>query len=192
MNETGGKREQIITEATRLFVTRGYDGISMREIAETVDVSKAAIYYHFKDKEDLFLAVLRANLEHTSAIVAHARQQGGSARQQLTLMLHGIAAQTPEQRAIVRLASQDMDRIGAQARAAFSQTYQHSFIGQIQDILREGMSRREVKAIDVRLATWILLGMAYPFFSSAQGHEPGQTAAAIDMIIAIFFDGISA
>jgi AcrR family transcriptional regulator len=49
---------RIIEEATCLFVASGYCGISMREIAEAVGISKAGLYYHFRDKEDLFLAIL--------------------------------------------------------------------------------------------------------------------------------------
>jgi len=54
--------QQILHEATRLFVDRGYHALSMREIAEAVGVSKAGLYYHFEDKEDLFLAILTNNL----------------------------------------------------------------------------------------------------------------------------------
>ena len=37
----------------------GYNGISMREIAEAVGVSKAGLYYHFKDKEDVVWTAFR-------------------------------------------------------------------------------------------------------------------------------------
>ena len=65
--------DRIMEEATRLFVTRGYHGISMREIAEAVGVSKAGLYYHFKDKEDLFIAILTTNLNQIDHI-HHARR----------------------------------------------------------------------------------------------------------------------
>ena len=53
---------QIITAAKPLMVDQGYRGLSMREIAEAVGVSKAALYYHFQDKEQLLLAILESNL----------------------------------------------------------------------------------------------------------------------------------
>lgn len=191
MNEPSALRERIIEEATRLFVARGYDGISMREIAEMVNVSKAGIYYYFKGKEDLFIAVLRANLDLISTIMSDARRQGVTAREQAALMLRGIAAQTPEQRSIIRLASHDMGRVSPDARAAFNQIYQQAFIGQIEGILNAGVNRGELKPVDVRLATWILLGMAYPFFTSAQEHKADDTARAVNLILDIFFDGIA-
>ncbi len=37
----------------RMFVERGYDGTSLREIAEALEVTKAALYYHFRTKEEI-------------------------------------------------------------------------------------------------------------------------------------------
>ncbi|MBK9209973.1 MAG: helix-turn-helix transcriptional regulator [Anaerolineales bacterium] len=52
-----GLREQILDTAKSLFMQQGYHGLAMRQISEAVGVSKAALYYHFKDKEELFLAM---------------------------------------------------------------------------------------------------------------------------------------
>ena len=42
-------RERILHEAATRFVASGYHAVSMREVAEAVNASKAAIYYHFTD-----------------------------------------------------------------------------------------------------------------------------------------------
>nr|HRC77090.1 TetR family transcriptional regulator [Kouleothrix sp.] len=65
-------RERILAEGARLFMEHGYNGISMREIAEAVGVSKAGLYYHFKDKQDLFLAIMHGALDATGQIVRQA------------------------------------------------------------------------------------------------------------------------
>jgi AcrR family transcriptional regulator len=46
-------RERIQAVALELFVEQGYDGTSLREIAERLDVTKAALYYHFRTKDDI-------------------------------------------------------------------------------------------------------------------------------------------
>ncbi|MGK5551567.1 TetR/AcrR family transcriptional regulator [Actinomadura kijaniata] len=46
-------RERIRQTALELFLERGYDQTSLREIAERLGVTKAALYYHFKTKEEL-------------------------------------------------------------------------------------------------------------------------------------------
>ncbi|HUJ56576.1 MAG TPA: helix-turn-helix domain-containing protein [Gaiellaceae bacterium] len=50
-------RERILDVALELFNEQGYDATSLREIAERLDVTKAALYYHFKSKADILLAL---------------------------------------------------------------------------------------------------------------------------------------
>ena len=67
------RREQIIDIACRLFARRGYEGTSLRDIAEEAKITKAALYYHFPNKEALYhrivLDSLRALIEHVRAAV---------------------------------------------------------------------------------------------------------------------------
>ncbi|MGO9342834.1 MAG: TetR/AcrR family transcriptional regulator [Acidimicrobiales bacterium] len=55
--ETASTRERILNVALELFTEKGYDGASLREIAERLDVTKAAIYYHFASKGDILMAL---------------------------------------------------------------------------------------------------------------------------------------
>jgi AcrR family transcriptional regulator len=47
------KPEQIILAAAKLFARYGYEGVTMRDIAEAADVTMSALYYHFESKEEL-------------------------------------------------------------------------------------------------------------------------------------------
>jgi AcrR family transcriptional regulator len=51
--------EDIKTAALRLFAVRGYEGTSMKDIAQAVGLKKQSLYSHISGKEELFLAVLR-------------------------------------------------------------------------------------------------------------------------------------
>lgn len=50
-------KEKIVKESLKLFSCKGYDGVSMREIASAVGIKGASIYNHFKGKEDIFCAI---------------------------------------------------------------------------------------------------------------------------------------
>lgn len=56
-------RDEILQAAIRLFARRGFHETSMSEVAREARVSKALIFWHFKAKEELFLAVLNRLLE---------------------------------------------------------------------------------------------------------------------------------
>jgi len=52
--EKSETRDKILDAARELFGQHGYDGVSMRQVAEKIEYSPTAIYVHFDDKEDLF------------------------------------------------------------------------------------------------------------------------------------------
>lgn len=57
------KRQAILSAAKRLFPRHGFDGVSMDVIAAEAAVSKLTLYSHFKDKEALFTAAVKAVCE---------------------------------------------------------------------------------------------------------------------------------
>ncbi|WP_086765926.1 TetR/AcrR family transcriptional regulator [Streptomyces bobili] len=53
----GNTRQRIQDVALDLFAEQGYEKTSLREIAEHLDVTKAALYYHFKTKEEIIVSI---------------------------------------------------------------------------------------------------------------------------------------
>src|SRR5215469_5521282 len=52
--ERSETRDKILDAARDLFISEGYEGVSMRKVAEKIEYSPTAIYVHFEDKKDLF------------------------------------------------------------------------------------------------------------------------------------------
>lgn len=73
MPESGGTRAEILRVALDLFRTQGYDATSLRQIAERLGITKAALYYHFPAKELLVVELTRPFLDGFAEIVAAAR-----------------------------------------------------------------------------------------------------------------------
>ena len=63
---TNDTRERILAVAQELFIDQGYDGTSLREIADRLGFTKAALYYHFRSKDEILVALL----EPGSALLA--------------------------------------------------------------------------------------------------------------------------
>lgn len=68
-------RARIRAIAMELFADQGYDKTSMREIAERLGVTKAALYYHFQTKQDIVADLFDSLPEGINGIVDWARQQ---------------------------------------------------------------------------------------------------------------------
>jgi len=56
-------KDRILDTALDLFIKQGYDKTSLREIAEQVGVTKAALYYHFASKEEIFRTLVQPVVE---------------------------------------------------------------------------------------------------------------------------------
>lgn len=55
-------REVLLDVAERLFLTEGYDRVSIRAICAAADANPAAVHYHFGTKDDLTIALLESRL----------------------------------------------------------------------------------------------------------------------------------
>jgi AcrR family transcriptional regulator len=190
-NSEEGLREKILSTATSLFIQHGYHGLAMRQIAEALNVSKPALYYHFKDKEELFLAILNAYLDEMEIAIDRITVQTITCRAKIRLFVECIFVQPLEQRAIIRLASQEMGQLSARARMSFERIYRDKFVGKVEAILIAGMNSGEFKPVKPAVATWTLLGMMYPYFYPAHSGDGGLSDEIIQQIITIYMDGIS-
>jgi AcrR family transcriptional regulator len=70
-----GTRERIQAVAVELFAEHGYDKTSLREIAERLDVTKAALYYHFNTKEAIVVSLFEDLIAGIDAIITWTEDQ---------------------------------------------------------------------------------------------------------------------
>jgi len=183
--------QEILESARQLFIEQGYHGLAMRQIAEAVGVTKAALYYHFKDKEELFLAVLDEYMEENSRLIDRIRSEGGSCRGQIRLLVESILSQPAEQRALIRLSSQEMAQLSVPAQRMIHQAYHEKFLDKVQSMLKTGIERGELRPVDPSVAAWVLLGMMYPYTYPAHRQDMLPALEVFDQILTIYLDGLS-
>jgi AcrR family transcriptional regulator len=78
-NPRRGTRERIQSVALELFAEQGYETTSLREIAERLGVTKAALYYHFKSKEDIVSSLVEDYFGQIDALIEWGRSRPGTA-----------------------------------------------------------------------------------------------------------------
>lgn len=61
-------RDKILDAARELFLAEGYDGVSMRQVAERIEYSPTAIYVHFADKQQLFRELCHADYARLAGV----------------------------------------------------------------------------------------------------------------------------
>ena len=108
-------RNQILDAAERVFQRRGVSRTSLQEIAQEAGVTRGAIYWHFKDKADLFHAMmLRVTLPMAASLNAEAEQEAadplGRLRQNVATALRQTV-HDPQVRRVFEIASHKVEYV---------------------------------------------------------------------------------
>ncbi|WP_054710434.1 TetR/AcrR family transcriptional regulator [Bacillus sp. JCM 19041] len=86
-------RAKVLEVASKLFIMKGFDNTSIQDILTEVDLSKGAIYHHFKSKEEILYAVLNMENEkahlHLDELIA--QLNGNTAKEKIKNLLKLIA-----------------------------------------------------------------------------------------------------
>ncbi|MDV6374726.1 TetR/AcrR family transcriptional regulator [Deinococcus arenicola] len=178
-------RTRIGQEAARLFVASGYHGVSMREVAEAVGVTKPALYHHYADKESLFLALLDGAVAGLARLIDHASAQGGLAAQ-LDTLVSELVDSAPEQRLGLQLAS-ELRHVSKERRQSFEAEYRRVWMGGLSALFEGASSRSELRTdLPPQMLTRAFLALIYPLVTGAPPANPQETARAL---LSVYLDG---
>jgi AcrR family transcriptional regulator len=82
-------REMIMEAARTLFVQQGYKNVSMRKIAQVLQYSHGALYYHFKNKAELFYAIVEQDFQQLDQLLDDIMQLDLLAEEKMKQVLLG-------------------------------------------------------------------------------------------------------
>lgn len=180
-------RDRILQTATVQFVERGYDGVSMREIAEACGITKAALYYHFAGKAELLAQIFSDYLDQIAELVEQCQARPGSVEDRVRWLIGRIFEMPAEHRAIIRLAPHDFARLNEDDQRTFGKSYYGRFLQPLGALLAEGAASGELRPIDPDLGTWMLLGLLYPFLAPPAAEVAPEDT--VTQLVDVFFHG---
>ncbi len=185
------RKEEIIGIAAEMFAVRGYNGTSLRDIAERAGLTKAALYYHFPDKEQIFEVVVMTRL---SSLIVDATEAAERAGEDPLRRIEAVLVASAE-----RI---DRDRNGwvASSNAFWSientqnrarivemrDQYERILRDAIKDAMAKGLIRQEDPALIGRLLLTGLNGVA-------RWRSPSGPMSVVDIIrryLGFVFDGV--
>jgi AcrR family transcriptional regulator len=103
---TEGTRARLLDTALELFCHRSFAGTSLQMIADQLGITKAAVYHHFKTRDEILAAVIRPAVEDVAAVIAEASaQRTPTARAER--MLSGWVDMTIRHRSLIALLQVD-------------------------------------------------------------------------------------
>ncbi|HLF25305.1 MAG TPA: TetR/AcrR family transcriptional regulator [Anaerolineae bacterium] len=191
-HEAGG-REVILDFAAKLFNQKGYTGVSIRDIAQACGMTNAALYYHFKNKEDLYLAVVRCDHEKVMASIAEAVAPTGDLRQRLKQLVVRYADVMCGQRQSFQTLRHDLAHMDKARAGKLFGEIRADFMRPIQQVIETAQAAGQLVAGDSRLYARLLHGMiiAMTFEGKALGRPVRVTAEDVDVAVDVFLKGVA-
>jgi len=161
MSET--THDKILGVAAKIFAEKGYSGTCMREIAEELDITKAALYYHFPGKEEIFNACLTHTIGKIVAGLEELAETEQSIWDKLRMLINGMCNFSTDNPHIFNLfkkvASQSFDKT---VNMGMLQDYFTRQLAAVQKIVEQGIENGELRDdIPVNLLTAALSGMIH-------------------------------
>ena len=184
-------RDTILEVAARLFSEKGYSGVSIRDIAQDCGMTNAALYYHFKNKDDLYLAVLRTGHAKTMGSVAQLSKLKGDIRTHLKDLVSCYVEVMQGQRETFHNLRRDIKNIDdARAGKVFSEI-RNEFMRPIVQVIESGQATSQIVKGDANLFARLLFGMIIGLtFEGKLKQHLQMKAEDIDLLVNVFLDGV--
>jgi AcrR family transcriptional regulator len=177
-------RRAILDAARELFVSEGYQNVSIRKIAERIEYSPAAIYGYFPSKDDIFFALAEEGFRLLCNSGASIDKPGDSGAidqvRAIFWRFYRFSREHPQYFALM-FVDRSVPRISREyERFAFARELKAQAISRVQQCIDDGILPARVPAqVTVRMLTTALLGIAVLHLSDRLG--PGENADALAM-----------
>ncbi len=119
-NDGGAKRRQIMDGARQVFLSAGFDGASMNDIARVAGVSKGTLYAYFDSKDTLFEAIIRGEFAQTAERLCTFRREGDARDMLRDFGVRLISRMSePDTRALARVVIAEAEKFPKIGRAFY-------------------------------------------------------------------------
>jgi AcrR family transcriptional regulator len=157
------RREQIAEAALELVADRGVGRMSIVAVARRVGLVPSGIYRHFRNKEEVLLAVLDRIEARLRENVREARADSPEPLEQLWGLLIRHIRFIREGRAVPKIVFSDDFHRGHPERIARVQKIITGYLGQIAELVREGQQRGAIRPeLDSATVALLFLGIVMP------------------------------
>ena len=186
-------RERLLKSATGLFTRKGYSGTTVREIVAAAGVTKPVLYYYFRNKEGIYLELMRGGFSRFDSLLGESVAGRGSASERLTRLCIQTFSLFVDHIDVARV----MYAIyyGPPQGAPFIDfdAYHRKFQDVVRRLIREGIRRGEFEKGNVDDMMWAIIG-AVNVANESLLCQPGEALGRKDLerVLRIIYRGIAA
>ena len=179
------RREELLHAAARLFVEKGFDATTTRDIAQAVGMRSGSPFYHFRSKQDLLKAAIIDGLETGYRRLQAAVEGIDDAEQRLRIMIRthlGNLLEGECQAPMLLYETRSLDAVSRAEIAAITDRYQKPWQSTLDALALSGKLRRS--APPVRLYIFGMLNWSTQWYRVDGPLSLDQLSeCAIDMLL---------
>ncbi|WP_445525046.1 TetR/AcrR family transcriptional regulator [Streptomyces cyslabdanicus] len=149
---------RLLVAAVEAFAERGYHATTTRDIAGRAGMSPAALYIHYRTKEELLHRISRIGHEKALEVLRTATRRDGSATERLADAVSSFVRWHAGGRTTARVVQYELDSLGPAARAEIL-ALRRQVDAEVREVIEEGVASGEFDVLDVRGTTLAVLSL---------------------------------
>ncbi|NEB75176.1 TetR/AcrR family transcriptional regulator [Streptomyces sp. SID14478] len=170
---------RLLVAAVEAFAERGYHATTTRDIAGRAGMSPAALYIHYKTKEELLLRISRIGHEKALAILRRAVDGEGTAAERLTEAVRSFVRWHAGHHTTARVVQYELDSLGEEHRPGIVELRRQSDAA-VREIINDGVKAGEFDVPDVPGTTLAVLSLCIDvarWFNTEGRRTPDEVGA---------------
>lgn len=194
-------RAKLLTIAIRLFSARGFNGVTVDEIAEAADVNKRMVYHYFGSKQDIYRAAIEEVFHRLSTVELDAISSNVAPDEKLRRLIEANFAFLDTNPEFVRLLLWENLDNGQHMAAARESLSKNPFMDRFSAIVREGVAAGIFRAPhDERHLLVNFIGLCFVYYSNRHslfislgiGSNPEDRSLRLAQVLDLVFHGLKA
>lgn len=183
--QEGLSRREIVDAAAHLFRQKGYASTNMQEIAAALGVTKAALYYYFRSKEEILAAICDQTMATAETRLAKVMEKPLSVPERIRDIIYNQIMSVFDDAPYISVFFNDRLHLSPENREAITRR-RRLYEERIAEVLREGIAQGVLKPVEVLPAVYAILGMCnwlYQWYRPEGRLKPEDISALFSEIV---------
>jgi len=177
--DLAASRARLLRVATDLFAKHGYQATSIDQIVAAAGYTRGALYWHFRGKDELFLAVYENAVEQMTATILSRVASAASPRERIERAIVAVLEESVLHHRVGVLQQaylQEFGRVSGRRSKALEEQFM-TFENELTKLVGAGIKRGEFRTVEPRLAAIVMVG-AVRAAASAMVDQPDRIEGA--------------
>jgi AcrR family transcriptional regulator len=150
--------QAILEAASNLFIKQGYEGTSMQDIAQELGIARSALYYYFKNKEEILVSLtegLTIVAKQLASQVVEKGKEPEEALRELVLQHAKLILFHPVQFRVVGQAEGSLP----EKQRKVAESARRILLQKFTEVIQRGIERGRFRLVDAKVAAFAIIGM---------------------------------